>query len=529
MNYEESVRSLLALGRELGAPQQARVQKFGLDNIRILSAALGNPHLAIPCVHVAGTNGKGSTAAMFESILRTAGLRTGLYTSPHLERINERIRIEGEEISDQAFAAAWTRVRSAIESLMASGTLAAHPTFFECITAMAFVAFQRAGELGLLKRGLAQQRDAWEGLPRGESQTRPPETLNVCVYEVGLGGRLDSTNIVEPEVAVITPVDFDHENFLGHSIQEIAAEKAGIIKPGSWVVSAPQRPEARAVIAHRAQELGARFVETEAVWRYSELASQDGRYGALASVEAQRFSPAESTAGTNRALALAPTNGREAASARADVRQIPIAPSLPGKFQIQNALTAATGALLLGQRGFAISDDAISAGIASVRWPGRLERLSDRPAVYLDGAHNPAAARELRNFWQENFAGRRIILIYGAMRDKAVDEIAGVLFPMADRVILTQPRQPRAISAPLVAEMTAGLALHATTIADPAEALENALAAALPDDVIFATGSLFLVGDLRRHWHARCAPNPSPTSEGRAMSRSDAFSSTDIR
>jgi dihydrofolate synthase / folylpolyglutamate synthase len=540
MNYEESVRSLLALGRELGAPQQARVQKFGLDNIRVLSAALGSPHLVIPCVHVAGTNGKGSTAAMLESILRAAGFRTGLYTSPHLERINERIRINGEEISDEAFAAAWTRVQSAIESLMASGTLAAHPTFFECVTAIAFVAFQNVDAFGLDedcqsdRRDSARRAEAEESLFRsnpaieekvralgrqGRSQTRPPETLDVCVYEVGLGGRLDSTNIVEPEVAVITPVDFDHENFLGHSILEIAAEKAGIIKPGSWVVSASQRPEARAVIARRAQELGARFVETEAVWRLSELTSRDGRYRTLASVEAQGFSPRKGSAGTNRAFALAPTNRRETTSAGAAVREIPIAPSLPGKFQIQNALTAATGALLLRQRGFAISDEAISAGIASVRWPGRLERLSDRPAVYLDGAHNPAAVRELKNFWHENFVGRRIILIFGAMRDKAVDEIAGVLFPMADRVILTQPRQPRAISAPLLAEMTAGLARHATVIADPAEALENALAAAGPDDVICVTGSLFLVGDLRRHWRTRSAPNPPQASEGRAMSQ----------
>jgi dihydrofolate synthase / folylpolyglutamate synthase len=224
MNYEESVRSLYALGRELASPQQARVQKFGLENIRALSAALGNPHLAAPCVHVAGTNGKGSTAAMMESILRAAGFRTGLYTSPHLERINERIRIDGEEISDEAFAGAWTRVGSAIESLMAAGKLAAHPTFFECVTAIAFVAFQRARETGLVPP---------EPGGKSGSEGRPARALDFAVYEVGLGGRLDSTNIVEPEVAVITPVDFDHENFLGHSIEEIAGEKAGIIKPGA--------------------------------------------------------------------------------------------------------------------------------------------------------------------------------------------------------------------------------------------------------------------------------------------------------
>src|ERR1700751_4372497 len=240
MNYEDSVRSLLALGRELAAPQQARVQKFGLENISLLAADLGNPHRAIPCTHIAGTNGKGSTAAILESILRSAGLRTGLYTSPHLERINERIRLDGEPVSNEIFAAAWTRVHASIESLMASGRLDAHPTYFECVTAMAFLVF-------------AEQR------------------VDFTIYEVGLGGRLDSTNIVTPEVAVITPIDFDHENFLGHSITEIAAEKAGIIKPGVTVVSSVTRPEARTVIAQKCAAMQARLVEIDEAWRLEDM------------------------------------------------------------------------------------------------------------------------------------------------------------------------------------------------------------------------------------------------------------------
>jgi len=458
MNYEESVRSLYALGRELAAPQQARVQKFGLENIRVLSAALGNPYLAVPCVHVAGTNGKGSTAAMIESILRAAGFRTGLYTSPHLERINERIRTDGEEVSDDEFAAAWTRVQAAIESLLAAGKLAAHPTFFECVTAMAFVSFAGASES-------AGGKDFF------------------AVYEVGLGGRLDSTNIVQPEVAVITPVDFDHENFLGHSIEEIAREKAGIIKAGVPVVSASQRAEAREVIAKRASECGARLVETDVFWHVSGMASRDGFYRAVAA-----------HAGMGSAIA--------------------VAPSLPGKFQVQNGLTAATAAILLRERGPAIGDEAIARGISSARWPGRLERISESPAIYLDGAHNPAAARELKTFWQENFAGRRIHLIYGAMRDKAVDEVAGSLFPVAETVILTQPHQSRAISAEHLAEITEGLARHATVIPDPAEALDRALAMAAPDDLIFVTGSLFLVGDVRRHWFGPRAEQKQAQAHG---------------
>lgn len=456
MNYDESVRALLALGRELAAPQQARVQKFGLENVTTLADALGNPHRAAPCVHIAGTNGKGSTAAMLDSILRAAGLRTGLYTSPHLERINERIRIGGRDISDEDFAAAWTRVQAAIESLLAAGRLAAHPTYFECITAMAFVAFAA------------------------------PESRRVdfAVYETGLGGRLDTTNIVVPEVAVITSIDFDHENFLGYSIEEIAGEKAGIIKPGSWVVSSAERPEARAVIARRCRDLDARLVEVDTAWKIEDVHSSDGCY---------------------RAVAAAPHSHKKLA----------IEPPLPGRFQIRNALAAATAARLLAERGFPVEDAAIERGIRTVRWPGRLERLAQRPAVYLDGTHNPSGARELLKFWEENFQGRRILLVYGAMRDKAVDEIAGLIFPHADVVFLTEPRQPRAISAPLLAEMTAHLAKHSAVVPDPAEALERAIAAASPDDAVFATGSLYLVGDLRSYWSRRRAPKSSTQQDAR--------------
>lgn len=443
MNYEESVRALLALGRELAAPQQARVQKFGLGNITTLAAALGDPQHAVPCVHIAGTNGKGSTAAMLESILRAAGLHTGLYTSPHLENIRERIRFDGENISEEDFAAAWTRAHAAIESLMASGALAAHPTFFECLTAMAFLSFERRG-------------------------------VGFSIYEVGLGGRLDATNIVMPEVTIITPLDFDHENFLGHSIEEIAAEKAGIIKAGAWVVSACERSEARQVIARRATEMAATLVEIDEAWSVEQVTAADGFY---------------------RASALSKLSGEK----------ITVAPALAGRFQIRNALAAATAAQLLAQRGFPVTHDAIECGIAGVRWAGRMERLARSPDVYLDGAHNPAGARELRKFWDENFTDRRIILVYGAMRDKAVDEIAGVLFPRADIVILTEPRQSRAISASLLAEMTSGLAKDSLIAPNPAEALEQAIQMARSDDAVFATGSLYLVGELRSYWSERAA------------------------
>ena len=456
MTYAESVRALFSLGRELAAPQQARVQKFGLENISILAEELGQPQRAAPCAHIAGTNGKGSTAAMVESILRAAVLRTGLYTSPHLERINERIRINGENISDEDFAAAWSQVHAAIESLMASGKLAGHPTFFECVTAMTFLAF-------------AQHK------------------VDFAVYEVGLGGRLDATNIVQPEVAIITPVDFDHENFLGHSIEEIAAEKAGIIKPGAWVVSASERREARGVIAKRCAEMGARLVEPDSAADLDNIQNDSGYY---------------------RADALF----------RHASKKITLAPGLPGRFQLGNALTAAIAARLVAERGFPIHDDAIERGIATAKWPGRLERLGTRPDTYLDGAHNPSGARELRKFWDENYAGRRIFLVYGAMRDKAVDEIAGLLFPRADTVILTEPRQPRAVSAPLLAEMTSHHAKRTLVVRDPTEALEIAIKMAGAENAVFATGSLYLVGDLRNHWRRRSNAN-SQHADGDASSK----------
>src|SRR6266851_89934 len=413
MNYSEAVRYLLSLGRELAAPTQPAAAKFDLENIRTLAKRLGNPQQTYPSVHIAGTNGKGSTAAMLESVLRTAGLRTGLYTSPHLERINERIRLDGEEISDGDFAEAFTRLHALIEALLAAGPdaggLAAHPTYFECLTAMAFDCFARSG-------------------------------VDFAVFEVGMGGRLDATNIVTPEVAVI---------------------------------------------ARRAAEMDARLVEVDTAYRLEQMRSSAG----------PDASEASGGAGCYRAFAAAAHSAK----------RIELAPPLPGRFQVRNALAALAAARLLAERGFPVDDASIARGIAAVRWPGRLERLRDRPAVFLDGTHNPAGARELLAFWEENFPGRRIYLVYGAMRDKAVDEITGLLFPRAASVIVTQPRQPRAISASVLATMTRNLAANLEVAPEPEEALERALELAAPDDAVFATGSLYLVGDLRGWWSARPA------------------------
>ena len=441
MNYDAAVRYLLSLGRELAAPTQAAAAKFDLENITVLSERLGRPDRAYPSAHIAGTNGKGSTASFLESILRQAGFHTGLNTSPHLEKINERIRVDGAEISDSDFADTLTRIQSVIEELLAAGKLRAHPTYFECVTAMAFQYFADA-------------------------------RVDFGVFEVGLGGRLDATNILTPAVSLISRIDFDHENVLGHSLREIAAEKAGILKKGVPVVVAQQRPEAREVILRRAQELGCPVVEVPLAYRVDRESLTNG------CVRAQITEIATNWSAT---LAL----------------------PLPGRFQLGNALSAVAAARVLAVRGYRITGDAIEQGIAAAVWPGRLESLQSRPDIYVDGAHNPGAARELAAFWQESFAGRKIFLLYGALRDKAVDEIAGLLFPHAAEVVFTEPRTSRAISAAQLSEIAAHHAAQSSVIADAEQALDYLVSKARPEDAIFVTGSLYLVGQLRHYWKQR--------------------------
>jgi dihydrofolate synthase / folylpolyglutamate synthase len=444
MNYDQAVRYLSSLGRELAAPTQAAAAKFNLENITVLLERLGRPDRAYPSVHIAGTNGKGSTAAFLEAILREAGFRTGLNTSPHLVRINERIRIRGEEVADEVFAEMFTRIHKVIEELLAEGTLRAHPTYFECVTALAFETFAR-------------------------------ERVEFGVIEVGLGGRLDATNVITPVVSVITRIDFDHENYLGHSLPEIAGEKLGILKLGVAVVSAPQLAEVRELVLARAKELHCPLVEVQEGFQVEQESAERG-------------------------------------CVRAEVREVDsgarftLGPQLRGRFQLQNALNALGAARVLQARGFRISVENIERGIAAAVWPGRLEQLQVRPDVYLDGAHNPGAARELARFVEENFAGRRIFLLFGVMRDKAVDEVSGTLFPHATEVIFTQADSPRALSASQLAEMAGHHTAKFSVIPDAEKALEAARAKAHPEDAIFVTGSLYLVGQLRQAWKRRGQP-----------------------
>lgn len=403
MNYAESVRFLYSLGNEV------QTAKLGLERIARLLDALGNPERACRWIHVAGTNGKGSTCAMIEAGLRTAGVRTGLYTSPHLTEPTERIRTGGEALSQAQFAAVFSEVHETAERMLEEGDLDLHPTYFETVTAMAFLLYAR-------------------------------EQLNTVVLEVGMGGRLDATNVVTPELCVITPIDFDHQIFLGNTLSQIAAEKAGILKASVPAVFAQQPAEAEAVL--RAHAKGPYTLSRD--WAITDLAV-------------------------------------DARGSRFRLRDMEIVCPLAGEHQVENARTAA-----IALHHFGVSP----AGIATTRWPGRLERISEAPEIILDGAHNLAGTRALVQYIQRFYAGRRIWIVYGVMRDKAAGEMAALLFPLAQRVILTMPDNSRAMP-PENIPATGATITHSVA---QAVALLNE---AEPTDVIFITGSLFVVGEAR--------------------------------
>jgi len=407
----ESVAYIYGLGTELRPGR-----KFDLTTITALLEALDHPERRFASVHVAGTNGKGSVCAMVECAARAAGWRTGLYTSPHLQRFQERIRIAGDEIDDAALGTAATRVREAAERLETEGKLARPPAFFEAATAVGFCAFAAAG-------------------------------VELAVVEVGLGGRLDATNVIMPKLAVITALGMDHEAYLGSSLGEIAGEKAGILKPGvGAAISAPQLPEARAVLRATAEAagVGLEFVERAAI---------------------------------------------EAAPRT----------RLLGDHQRENAAVAAAVCRGLEAHGFAVPEAAVAAGLENVRWPGRLEQISSAPDVFLDGAHNPLAARALAAYLDQR-GGEPPVLIFGAMRDKAVEEICEALFPRARAVVLTAPRQARALAPEALAGACGSFARRCEIAADYRAALARArkiAAEAPPTTAIFVTGSLYLVGEAR--------------------------------
>jgi len=422
-SLDAAVSYLYGLGNELAA------MKLGLESIRLLLDRLGNPHERFRSVIVAGTNGKGSIVALIESIVRQAGLRTGLYTSPHLVSIEERVRVAGRNVSAERFVDLATRVREAAESLVADETLPAPPTFFEQITAIAFLEF-------------AESR------------------VDLAILEVGLGGRLDATNSVRPLVAAIAPVSFDHQQYLGTTLGEIAGEKAAVIKPGAAVVVGPQQSEALDVILRRCEECDIRPAITgNATIHHSE----NGRF---------TFSYETSVDSYDRVVL-----------------------GLRGRHQIDNALVAIHVAEALRGIGFDIAREHIVEGLARTTWPGRLELISGAPAILLDGAHNAAGASALRAYLDE-FRLSPLTLVFGAMDDKDVGAMLAELVAGAEAVVLTRPSSPRALAPSALAA-----ALPSTVSPILTDSVEEALARAgeiTPrDGMICVAGSLYLVGEVK--------------------------------
>ena len=399
MQFDEAVHYLLGLGHE------TLTIKLGLRNTELLLEALDNPQRSYQVVQIAGTNGKGSTAAMLDSICRAAGIRTGLYTSPHLVSMTERIRIAGTEITPEEFAGHATVVRSVAEGLLARREIEALPTFFEQLTAIALLAFREA-------------------------------QVELAILETGLGGRLDSTTAAGASIVGITAIAMDHEDYLGDTLASIAREKAATIRPGVTAVIAEQQPEALRVLLERCAEVGV-----------------------------QPSLPGNTYF----------------------IKQIRL--NLRGRHQLENASVSIRVAQALG-----ISDAAIVRGLETTQHPGRLELI---PPFLLDGAHNPAGAEALRSYLDE-YSDRPLTFIFGVMGDKKLDQIAQVLFPLADSLILAPIDNPRAASVetlrPLARRFAHGAVLEANS---SAEAVRIAIAQTPNNGLICVTGSLYLIGETR--------------------------------
>jgi len=452
LSYETALAQMYALGHELA---QTPSHKFDLAHIRVLLAALGHPENRFPTVLIAGTNGKGSTAASLASILQASGLKTGLYTSPHLVRINERIRLNGKAIDDDDFALLHDVVDRTAERLVGEGDLPWHPSFFEMLTAMGFEYFARS---------------------------RP----DMVVLEVGMGGRLDATNVVEPRVSIITDIALDHQKYLGETVAEIAHEKAGIIRPGGTVVTLPQLPEANNVIGNTILDVGARGVN--AVPYVPPVSPSSGQWP-VASGQWQRY-PLD-VMGT----------------------QIMIESPLVGRHQLRNvALAIAAAEELHNQGTVQITPETIARGIRETQWPGRFQVVpaaGGNPEYVLDVAHNPAGAWALRSTLSAAYGdlgnGREITMVFGVMRDKAMREITEILFPIAGRVILTHANNPRSASPAEIrqaaARVAAGIDIAGIDIEeaeDVASALDRVREVAGSGGLVVVTGSIYIVGEAMR-------------------------------
>jgi len=401
---------------------------FDLRRMEELLGRLGHPHLASRSIHVAGTKGKGSTAAMIAAALSAAGYRTGLYTSPHLHTFRERISIDGEQIAEREFATLAQRLKPEIDEMNRRHTYG-ELTTFEILTAIAFAYFRERG-------------------------------VDFQVLEVGLGGRLDATNVVKPQVSVITSISLDHAEVLGDSLAKIATEKASIIKPGATVVSSPQWREAETVIKQVCRVQGARLIAVGKDVTWKKFA---------ADITGQSFT-VKGKAGSYRLT-------------------IP----LIGEHQLENAATAVAALEVLAP--FGVTEEHIAKGLAQVRWPGRLEILRHEPLFLVDGAHNADSARRLRQAIKQYLEFDRLVLILGASSDKDIAGIVGELASLSSLTIVTRSRHPRALAPALLLEELERQGGRGELAESVASAVERALGMAGPRDLICASGSLFVAAE----------------------------------
>ncbi|QNI31530.1 bifunctional folylpolyglutamate synthase/dihydrofolate synthase [Alloacidobacterium dinghuense] len=436
MSYAAAIESLFALAGELFTPPGQPRRKFELEHMRVLAAALGDPQKTFPSVLIAGTNGKGSTSATLASILQAAGYRVGLYTSPHLTRVNERIRINGADISDDDFARLYFLVDDTARKLVDEDKLPAPPSFFETMTALAFAAFADS-------------------------------KVDIAVLEVGMGGRLDATNIVEPLVSVITDISLDHTEWLGPTITAIAREKAGILRENGVMVTLPQHPEANYALGEVATSLSVR------------------------GVNAAQYIPLRTTHSEGE---------RNRYPLQVLGQSIEVDSPLVGQHQQRNlALAIATVIELCNNHSYKIGAADIEHGIRATRWPGRMERFTAQngAAILLDVGHNPAGAWALRSILAELDASAPKTLIFGCLRDKAITELAQILFPLFDRVLLTPVDSPRTTTLNELAEAADTVGADYEECADAPEALQRSQQITPSTGLIVGTGSVYLVGSLR--------------------------------
>jgi dihydrofolate synthase/folylpolyglutamate synthase len=407
-------------------------EKFNLGRMRALMERLGNPHQKYPVIHVAGTKGKGSTAALIAGALQAAGYRVGFYSSPHLIEFTERIQVDREQISKEAMVAIVEQLKPHVAEIP-------ELTTFELTTAIGFMYF-------------AQQK------------------VDIAVMEVGLGGRLDATNIVTPLVSVITSISYDHTSVLGNTLAAIAGEKGGIIKPDRPVVIAPQKDEARQVFIKLSQERNAPLTQVGLDVKYT--AGEHALSGQ--SLQVSEMNPSSGTLNLT----------------------IP----LLGMHQVENAATAYSALMVARREGFTVPDDAIHRGFATVEWMGRFEILRQDPPVILDSAHNQDSALRLVQTLHTYFPGRRIVLVFGASEDKDIDGMFTELLPVSEVLIATQSIHPRALEAGKLVEMATPYGKPAFAIVPLEDAMRDALEKAGTDGLVLVTGSLFVVAAARQTW-----------------------------